>query len=214
MVPNLSNLIDSLNIISRSHISIKLKYSILILGSRILDSKYTKRTFTCAASSSLPGNLCPKLYDGNLQSYWGTARGQGLQSWVTIQFPDSLSISQIDISQLDGGCFKKMRLSFGTGQPRILSLQKIEHGGRMIWDPFPISPPVDTTFIKLTATELYNPENVNIWSYHMREIRFHVGKGIKTHTHTHTHIKSIKIASQRYAYLHPTNCFQCVQRDI
>ena len=89
---------------------------------------------------------------------WYTKRGKGKNCWVNIQFNSVLRLSKIEVRQVsaDDGAFKKMQLSFSNGQAQMIGLSDVDDQ----WNTATISPPVETTNLRLSAIEYYKlPEN-------------------------------------------------------
>ena len=145
--------------------------SILILFLVVSGSVFNAGTLSCTASSThSSSSSCKNLYDGNSGTAWWTKDGEAFHASVKIQFTGTVRLSEIDIQQGSLARFKEMHIFFSNGQTKVIHLGDIEGE----WNFFPISPPVQTSFVLLYATDYYLRERyLNTGSYGIRGMRFH-----------------------------------------
>ena len=110
---------------------------------------FNSNNFKCTSSSSGGAtHTCDKVYDGNSDTRWRTQRGKGNNSWIDIQFNTVINISKIEIQQPSSGSFKKISMLFSNTQSQIMTLSDASQQ----WNSAMITPPVETKFLRLTAS--------------------------------------------------------------
>ena len=123
---------------------------------------------------------------------WKTGIGQARSAWVAISFNNVNRISGIELQQPKDGHFKELKMTFSSGRSQLMRLSDVDYQ----WNNATISPPVDASSVNFTAIDHYKPEELNIWFYRIREIRF---RGIKLAGNVYDYGKCINTLSQNNA---------------